>query len=78
MPGTVDASKTGMSILIIATGFILTGILVGLFATATAPVGYEDESGFHFGNENGQNVPPRNQAPAHYHPETAGLSPKPA
>lgn len=28
------------------------GIIIGLFATATAPVGFQDERGFHFGSAN--------------------------
>ena len=77
LPGIGDAFKNGMSILIIATGFTVTGLIIGLFATATAPVGYEDETGFHFGNENGQPVLPREQAPLR-HLGSAGFSPKPA
>ncbi|MGN6552897.1 MAG: hypothetical protein ACTHLW_04160 [Verrucomicrobiota bacterium] len=38
----------------IILGFVATGILIGLFATATAPVGFEDESGFHYGPEQEQ------------------------
>ena len=66
-----------MSILIIATGFTVTGLILGLFATATAPVGYEDETGFHFGNENGQPVLPRDRAPRHPL-GSASFTPKPA
>ena len=76
--GIGAAFKDGMSILIIATGFTVTGLIIGLFATATAPVGYEDESGFHFGNENGQSVPSRKQAPAQQLHGTAEFSPQPA
>jgi hypothetical protein len=75
--GIGDAFQSSMSILLISGAIILTGILIGLFAAATAPVGYEDESGFHFGNENGQSVPSRPQAPRH-HPGAAVLSPRPA
>jgi len=67
-----------MSILIIATGFVLTGILIGLFATATAPVGYEDAQGFHFGNENGHPVPSRGQDRAHQLASSGSLTPRPA
>ncbi len=66
-----------MSILIIATGFTVTGLIIGLFATATAPVGYEDESGFHFGNEAGQTLLPREQASARPL-GTASFTPRPA
>jgi len=65
-----------MSILIIAAAFILTGILVGLISTATAPVGYEDGSGFHFGDENGRSVPRRRNATGHRRPTAARLHPK--
>ena len=40
-----------MSIALIVIGFVASGLIFGLFATATAPMGYEDESGFHFGPE---------------------------
>lgn len=63
-----------MTILMIAAGLITTGILFGLFATATAPVGYEDASGFHFGNENGQGAPSRSHETEHL-PHAAGLTP---
>ena len=32
-------------------GLIAAGFGIGLIATALAPVGYEDETGFHFGHE---------------------------
>ena len=67
-----------MSILIIATGLSLMGILIGLITTATAPVGYEDETGFHFGNENGQDVPSRAQSREPHLSAPAGMSAKPA
>ena len=77
LPGIGAAFKNGMSILIIATGFTVTGLIVGLFATATAPVGYEDETGFHFGNEAGQTLMPRKQVSAHPL-GSASFTPKPA
>jgi hypothetical protein len=46
-----------MSLVIIAIAFVVAGLIVGYFATATAPVGYEDESGFHFGAESGASQP---------------------
>lgn len=76
--GISAAFKNGMSILIIATGFTVTGLIIGLFATATAPVGYEDESGFHFGSESGQSAPSHEQAPVHPLHGAAEFSPKPA
>ena len=63
-----------MTILMIATGFIATGIFIGLFATASAPVGYEDAQGFHFGNENGQGAPRRRHETEQL-PHAAGLTP---
>ena len=43
-----------MTIFMITAGFIGMGLLIGLYATANAPVGYEDAAGFHFGDERGQ------------------------
>jgi hypothetical protein len=40
-----------MIAVLILLGFVAAGILVGLFATAAAPVGYQDEQGFHYGPE---------------------------
>ena len=61
-----------MTILLIAAGFVATGVFIGLFATATAPVGYEDETGFHFGNEQGETASHHEAAAMHH------FSPKPA
>ncbi len=38
-----------MMVLLILTGLVATGMFIGLFAATTAPVGYQDESGFHYG-----------------------------
>ena len=67
-----------MSVVIIAMGFVLAGLIIGLFATATAPVGYEDENGFHFGQQQGGSRMSRDSAPMHQMPGAARLSPKPA
>lgn len=32
-------------------GFTVAGVVLGLFAVKTAPVGFQDEKGFHFGPE---------------------------
>ncbi|MFO1478257.1 MAG: hypothetical protein U1F98_16610 [Verrucomicrobiota bacterium] len=40
-----------MVILLVMIGVVSLGFLVGLLATATAPMGYQDETGFHLGNE---------------------------
>src|SRR6185312_6953914 len=42
-----------LSIMLIAgliiAGFAVTGVVLGMFVAKTAPVGYQDEKGFHFG-----------------------------
>ena len=30
-------------------GFAVAGVVIGMVITKTAPVGYQDEKGFHFG-----------------------------
>ena len=37
---------------LILLSLVAIGIISGLFATASAPVGFQDEQGFHFGSEN--------------------------
>lgn len=61
-----------MSLVIIAIGLVVAGLVIGYFATATAPVGYEDESGFHFGAESGASQPAATREAI----ATAQLSPK--
>ena len=34
---------------IILAGFAVTGVVFGFVITKTAPVGYQDEQGFHYG-----------------------------
>ena len=34
---------------LIIAGFTVTGVVLGMFVARTAPVGYQDEKGFHFG-----------------------------
>jgi len=34
---------------LIIAGFAVTGVAIGMFVAKTAPVGYQDEKGFHFG-----------------------------
>jgi len=36
---------------LIIVGFVVAGVVLGLFAAASAPVGFQDEKGFHFGPE---------------------------
>jgi hypothetical protein len=40
-----------MAILNISLALIAAGLVVELFAAATAPLGYQDEDGFHLGSE---------------------------
>lgn len=34
---------------LVIAGFAVTGVVLGMFVAKTAPVGYQDEKGFHFG-----------------------------
>jgi hypothetical protein len=34
---------------LIIAGFSVVGVVVGMFVAKTAPVGYQDATGFHFG-----------------------------
>lgn len=36
---------------LIIAGFAVTGVVLGMFVAKTAPVGYQDEKGFHFGTQ---------------------------
>ena len=67
-----------MTVVLFAIGFVLAGLIIGLFATATAPMGYEDENGFHFGQEKGGSAVSRDHAPLRHVPSATGLTPKPA
>ena len=40
-----------MAMLHIVLALIAAGLVVELFAAATAPLGYQDEKGFHLGSE---------------------------
>ena len=40
-----------MAILNITLALIAAGVVVELFTAATAPMGYQDESGFHLGSK---------------------------
>jgi hypothetical protein len=40
-----------MTVALIILGFVAAGVVLGLYAVASAPVGYQDEKGFHFGPE---------------------------
>lgn len=65
-----------MSILLIVAGLLVAGLVIGFFATATAPVGYEDEKGFHFGSETSQGVTTRALPAFSEVAEAAQLTPK--
>ena len=36
---------------LIIVGFAVTGVALGMFVARTAPVGYQDDKGFHFGTQ---------------------------
>jgi len=40
-----------MIVAFIIVGLVAAGLGIGLVATAKAPLGYQDESGFHYGYE---------------------------
>jgi len=42
-----------MTAVLIIFGLIAVGLGIGLIVTATAPLGYQDETGFHFGQQQG-------------------------
>jgi hypothetical protein len=48
--GTSVAEPSRVIVAIIIVGFVAAGLIIGLVATATAPVGYQDETGFHYGH----------------------------
>ena len=35
-------------------GLVAVGLIIGLVAAAVAPLGYQDEAGFHYGRPNGE------------------------
>ena len=45
-----------MSAVIVTAGLVAAGLIWGLIATAMAPVGYEDEAGFHYGKPGGESI----------------------
>jgi hypothetical protein len=47
--GTEAATESAMIALLLVIGFVAVGIGIALFAATTAPVGYQDETGFHYG-----------------------------
>ena len=42
---------------IVILGFTVVGMALSMFVAAKAPVGYQDEKGFHFGPEQTVNAP---------------------
>jgi hypothetical protein len=52
--GTPVAEPRRVIAAIIIIGFVATGLIIGLVATATAPLGYQDETGFHYGQPHGE------------------------
>ena len=46
-----------MIVALILFGFIAVGLGIGLVATAAAPLGYQDASGFHYGQRQGVSEP---------------------
>ena len=42
-----------MIVVLFIFGMIATGLGIGLVATALAPLGYQDDTGFHFGQQHG-------------------------
>jgi hypothetical protein len=57
---------------LILLGLVATGLTVGFLATATAPMGFQDESGFHFGPGRASKRKVRRHLSA-THAELAGL-----
>jgi hypothetical protein len=52
MGGTIVAWHTAMMTTLLIVAALLAGVFfVEVIAASSAPVGYEDESGFHFGPE---------------------------
>ncbi len=48
-----------MSLLIIVAALFAAGLFIELVSAASAPLGYQDETGFHFGREHTDSVDPR-------------------
>jgi len=41
---------------LVIAGFAVTGVVLGMFVAKTAPVGYQDEKGFHFGADQSEHA----------------------
>ena len=48
-----------MSLLLILVALFAAGLFVELISAASAPLGYQDEKGFHFGREHAASADPR-------------------
>jgi len=46
-----------MIALLILSGLVVGGLILGLILTETAPLGYQDASGFHYGQPHGSPQP---------------------
>ena len=49
--------KQVMTAVLIILGIVTDGLILEWVAAARAPLGYQDENGFHFGQEHGKTVP---------------------
>ena len=50
--GTVTAAFWGMTnVMLIMLALVAAGVVIELLTAVTAPLGYEDEKGFHHGRE---------------------------
>lgn len=43
-----------MIVALAIVGFVLIGLAIGFIAIATAPMGYQDKAGFHYGRPDGR------------------------
>jgi len=44
-----------MTVLLIVAALLAGGLFIELVSAATAPIGYQDEKGFHFGSDRATN-----------------------
>ena len=45
-----------MIVLCVLLGLLAVGLMAELYAAVTAPLGYQDESGFHFGRDHAESA----------------------
>ena len=60
-----------MTAFMIVVGFVAAGLIIGSFVTSSAPIGYEDEAGFHVGQEPGGTLTDHQPLP-----DIGGFTPK--